>query len=388
MLFRNETFGMFQAETVEHMHIIALQLTQFRNYDELALDFTAGINCLTGPNGSGKTNVLDALHYLAFTRGFRNTQDKMAVQDGESFFFIGSDIQKQGVKRSIQCNFVKGQGKKVLVNRQPLKKMSDHIGELPLVVILPADTDLINGPSADRRRFMDMLISQYSKKYLTHLIHYDRLLAQRNAQLKQFGEHRYFDQDQLDMWTTQLIPHGIAIYKERKAFVEEFLPVFEEKFKKIVSVKEKPTLRYKSHVEENSIEGWLQLLKNNQPKDQVNQYSGVGIHRDDLVFSINEASVRNFGSQGQQKTFIIALKLAQYQLLQGHTNEAPILLLDDIFDKLDENRLASIARILDREIEGQIFVTDTSIERMKEIFSHGEKEAKFFQVKEGKVEEE
>lgn len=385
MLFRNETFGMFQAETLEHMHIAALQLTQFRNYDELALEFTSGINCLTGPNGSGKTNVLDALHYLAFTRGFRNTQDKMAVQEGESFFFVGSEVQKLGVKRSIQCNFVKGKGKKVLVNRQPLTKMSDHIGELPLVVILPSDTELINGPSADRRRLMDMLISQYSKKYLTHLIQYDRLLAQRNAQLKQFGEQRYFDQDQLDMWTTQLIPHGIAIYKERKAFVVEFLPVFEEKFKKIVSVKEKPTLTYRSHVTENTIEAWLALFQQNQPKDQVNQYTGVGIHRDDLIFTINEQSVRHFGSQGQQKTFLIALKLAQYQLLQAHTQEPPILLLDDIFDKLDEHRLASIARILDREIDGQIFVTDTSEERMKEIFAKSDKEARFFQVKEGTV---
>lgn len=369
------------------MHIIALQLTQFRNYAELALEFTSGINCLTGPNGSGKTNVLDALHYLAFTRGFRNTQDKMAVQEGESFFFIGSEILKKGIKRAIQCNFSKGKGKNVLVNRQPIAKMSDHIGDLPLVVILPSDTDLINGPSADRRRFMDMLISQYSKKYLTHLIQYERLLAQRNAQLKYFGENRYFDQDQLDMWTTQLVPHGMAIYKERKAFSEEYLPVFEEKFKKIVSVKEKPTLIYKSQVAENTIEAWLALFQENQPRDLANQYTGVGIHRDDLVFTINEQSVRNFGSQGQQKTFIIALKLAQYQLLQAHTQEPPILLLDDIFDKLDEHRLASIARILDREIDGQIFVTDTSEERMKEIFANGEKEARFFQVKGGKVEE-
>ncbi len=388
MLFRNETFGMFQAETVVHMHIASLQLTQFRNYDELALEFCPGINCLTGPNGSGKTNVLDAMHYLAFTRGFRNSQDKMAVQEGETFFFIGGDFQKKGVMRSIQCNFVKGKNKTVMVNRQAVARMSDHIGTLPLVVILPADTDLINGPSADRRRFMDMLISQYSKKYLTHLIHYERLLAQRNAQLKHFGEHRYFDQDQLDMWTTQLIPHGIAIFKERKAFVEEFRPVFEEKFKKIVSVKEKPAINYRSQVDENTIEAWLTLFTENQPRDLANQYTGVGIHRDDLPFSINEQSVRNFGSQGQQKTFVISLKLAQYRLLQAHTQEPPVLLLDDIFDKLDEHRLASIARILDREIEGQIFVTDTSLERMREIFAQSEKAVKFFQVKEGRVREE
>ena len=326
---------------------------------------------------AGKTNVLDALHYLAFTRGFRNSQDKLAVQEGESFFFIGGELVKQGVKRSIQCNFVKGKGKKILINQKPLNKMSEHIGTLPLIEILPSDTELINGPSADRRRFIDMLISQYSKKYLNHLIMYDKLLAQRNAQLKHFAEHRYFDQDQLDMWTTQLIPHGIAIYKERKAFVEEFMPVFEESFKKIVSVKEKPALSYRSQVEENTIEGWLAMFQAYQPKDQVNQYSGQGTHRDDLIFTINGQSVRNFGSQGQQKTFIIALKLAQYRLLQAHTQEPPVLLLDDIFDKLDEHRLASIARILDREIEGQIFVTDTSQERMQAVFENSEKDVKF-----------
>jgi len=369
------------------MFIQHLRLTQFRNYAELALACSPGINCLVGPNGVGKTNVLDALHYLAFTRGFRNSQDKLAVQEGESFFFIGGEVQKAGVKKSVQCNFVKGKGKKVLVNSKPLTKMSEHIGAIPLVVILPADTELINGPSADRRRLMDMLISQYDKKYLTHLIQYDRILAQRNAQLKQFGEQRYFDQDQLDMWTTQLIPHGIAIVKERKRFVEAFLPVFAEKFKQIVSVKEVPSLRYRSHIEENSIDAWLELFQQYQPRDLANQYTGAGTHRDDLIFQINEQSVRNFGSQGQQKTFVIALKLAQYQLLENRTQEAPILLLDDIFDKLDEHRLASIARILDREIEGQIFVTDTSLERMQQIFANSEKEVKFVKVLGGEIEE-
>jgi DNA replication and repair protein RecF len=363
----------------------SLQLTQFRNYTELDLSFSPGINCLCGPNGSGKTNVLDALHYLAFTRGFRSKQDKQAVQEGNDFFFIGANLSREGIKRSLQCNFVKGKGKKVIVNQRPLAKMSEHIGEVPMVVILPGDTELINGPSADRRRLLDMLISQYSRSYLTHLIQYERLLAQRNAQLKLFAEHRTFDADQLSIWTSQLLPHGMAIYAERAAFVEEFRPIFEEHFRKIVSEKEKPHLRYRSQVTENTIDGWLELFENNLEKDRVNLYTGQGIHRDDLVFSIDGQSVKHYGSQGQQKTFVIALKLAQYQLLQTHKGFAPIMLLDDIFDKLDEHRLGSIARMLDREISGQIFVTDTSGERLGEIFEKNEREVRFFSVKNGEA---
>ena len=370
------------------MHFADLKLTHFRNYYQQELLFSPGINCLVGANGSGKTNLLDALHYLALTRGFRSSQDKFAIKKGEDFFFNGGTLVKNGANLSIHVNFLKGKGKKVIFNQKPLAKMSEHIGRVPLVAVLPNDTELINGPSINRRKFLDMLIAQYDKSYLNHLIQYDKILAQRNALLKLMWEQRFFDVEQVELWDTQLIPHGIAIYKGRNEFLKNFKPFFEAFFRNIVSKNETPEITYKSHIEDNSINGWLNLLAEHREKDRVQQYTTGGIHRDDLIFKINEQSARNFGSQGQQKTFVIALKLAQYRLLEKQTNIAPILLLDDIFDKLDEHRLQSIANLLDRDIEGQTFITDTSYDRLASVFSKNiNSEVKFFEVNAGKAEE-
>lgn len=368
------------------MYLSRLQLIQFRNYAELLLDFSPGINGITGPNGSGKTNILDALHYLAFTRGFRSSQDQQAVQEGESFFFTLGLLQRAGREEQIQCNFVKGKGKKLLVNQTALSRLSEHIGEIPLVAVLPQDTDLINGPSAGRRQFLDMLISQYDRAYLRHLIQYQRLLSQRNALLKLMGEQRYFDAEQVALYDEQLIPHGQAIHAGRARFLADYLPVFGRYFRRIVSEQETPHLRYRSQLTENTPEAWRALLAEKLDKDRVNQYTSVGIHRDDLVFKINDQSVRHFGSQGQQKTFLIALKLAQYELLADHTQRAPLLLLDDLFDKLDRHRLGQIADLLLEEIRGQVFLTDTTHERLARLFPPDAKRPiKFFFVQDGKV---
>ncbi|MDX2249963.1 MAG: DNA replication/repair protein RecF [Bacteroidia bacterium] len=368
------------------MYISGLHLTQFRNYAEARLRFCPGINCLVGPNGSGKTNLLDAIHFLAFTRGFRSSQDKMAMQDGEEFFFNGGTLYKQGIKQEVYVNFAKGKGKKVLVNQKPVDKMSDHIGKIPLVAVLPNDTDLINGAAAERRRFLDMLISQYDPAYLRHLIAYERVLSQRNAQLRMFADTGRFDRDQLEIWNSQLIPHGIAIFEGRRQFLEAYMPFFEAFFRNIVSQKETPSIRYRSQINQNTTAEWADLLAQTEEKDRVMLHSGSGIHRDDLHFRIDDYSARNYGSQGQQKTFIIALKLAQYRLLERQTGVPPILLLDDIFDKLDEHRLGSIAQLLDQEIEGQIFITDTSYERLASVFSSSlRREKAFFEVEKGRV---
>lgn len=366
------------------MYISRLQLTQFRIYEALDLDFSPHINCIYGQNGSGKTNILDALHFLAFTRGFRSSKDKQAIKQGENFFLVDGSLQISDRTHSLQCNYLQGKGKKIFVNRQQLTKMSEHIGFLPLVAILPNDTHLINGPSADRRKFLDMLIAQYDANFLHHLIQYERVLAQRNALLKHFGAERYFDEEQLSLWDDQLIVHGRAIYKMRQSFLEDYGPVFTQYFDKIVDAPEQPKLSYRSQLAENTEAAWQQLLQSYRDKDRINQYSGAGIHRDDLVFGIDERSVRHFGSQGQQKTFVIALKLAQYKILEEKSGKTPLLLLDDIFDKLDHRRLAHISQILEQDIEGQVFITDTSLERLQKVFSERkEKQTSFFAVEAG-----
>jgi DNA replication and repair protein RecF len=373
------------------MHFEGLQLNQFRNYSELQLAFSPDINCIVGPNGSGKTNILDALHYLAFTRGFRSNQDQHAVQEGTDFFFNQGTVATDGRKTDIACNFVKGKGKKVLVNRKALSKLSEHIGRIPLVAVLPHDTELIGGASAMRRGFLDMLISQYDGAFLRHLIQYNKILAQRNALLKQFNEHNNYDPEQLEIWDLQLIPHGMAVYQGRQDFLVEFRPIFEDFFVEIVAERggEQPAIQYRSSIAENTEAGWQAAIAEKAERDRYNLYTSVGIHRDDLRFSINGQSVRNFGSQGQQKTFVIALKLAQYTLLEQHTQRPPVLLLDDIFDKLDEHRLNRIVHLMNERIGGQIFITDTSYERLAVAFDElGEREVRFFYVEDGIVNSE
>jgi len=365
-------------------HIQRLRLTHFRNYSDLSLGFNPHINCITGKNGAGKTNILDAIHYLALARGIRSAQDRYALKEGEDFFFIEGLWNDEGFKQLVQCNYTKSKGKKLLLNRQAIPKLSEHIGKLPLVSILPSDTELINGPSALRRRFMDMLISQYNATYLQSLITYNKAIGQRNALLKQFAEIRSVDIEQLELWNYQLIPAGMYIRKTREAFVKEYAPIFAQYFQKIIPQTEVPTLQYKSLVKENTQSAWEDLLKQYEARDCANLYTYPGIHRDDLGFMINENSVRNYGSQGQQKTFLISLKLAQYHLLAQQKQKAPILLLDDIFDKLDEYRLAHIAKMIDEEVKGQVFITDTSHQRLQNIFqtTHTSK-IQFFHVDAG-----
>ncbi|MFK7969357.1 MAG: DNA replication/repair protein RecF [Bacteroidia bacterium] len=363
-----------------------LSLNQFRSYESLELSFSEGFNVLTGLNGTGKTNVLDAIHFIAFTKGFRSSNDKQSVREGCDFFMLKAEAVSEKKTLEIQCNFTKAQGKRVLTNNKVVEKLSSHIGTVPLVTSLPGDTMLITDSAAERRRFLDMLIAQYDASYLQHLILYNRILQQRNALLRQFNEQRNFDPELLSVWDQQLIPHGLAIYKARAIFTRDFAPLFTRFFHRIVSEKETPTIAYRSQVKENSEQGWMDLLTDFYTRDRANLYTGCGIHRDDLTFKINDASARHYGSQGQQKTFVIALRLAQYQLLQEQTQQAPILLLDDLFEKLDEKRLGELAEVLDKDIPGQIFITDTSRERLQHLLQNtADKETRFFDVTPGEV---
>ena len=373
------------------MHFSSLSLNNFRNYESQTLEFGPGICCFNGNNGAGKTNLLEALHYLAMTRGFQAQGEKYVLKEEESYFMVEGDLVEgggtQGVRtRKIMCSYMKGKGKKMLLDGKALRRMSEHIGRIPLVLVLPNDTQLIYGGPSLRRKFIDAFISQYDPDYLKRLIRYDKALDQRNAQLSLFFEQGIFDADQLALWDRELIPAGRYIVEARANFLTTYAPIFQKYFSLIVSDKESPRLSIKTQFTENTREEWETLLHQNRDRDRFSQRTSIGTHKDDLEMSINGQAVKNFGSQGQQKTFVIGLKFAQYEMLKAASGRPPVLLLDDIFDKLDVHRLGAIAGILDG-FEGQIFVTDTTYERTAAVFGNIKKKSVvYFQVDSGRVE--
>ncbi|MEM6269093.1 MAG: DNA replication/repair protein RecF [Bacteroidota bacterium] len=369
------------------MHFSALQMSYFRNYLAQRLEFSPGINCLTGNNGAGKTNVLEAIHYLALTRGWSRNTEKYTLQERAPYFMVEGLLQTDDdASERIQCSYMPPKGKKMLVNKKPLARLSSHIGKIPLITVLPNDTQLIYGAPALRRKFMDSFISQYSPAYLQQLIRYDHALSQRNALIALLNEQGRRDPEQLELWDAQLVPAGRAIWQARHGFLTEFARIFLRYFHLIVSDKEQPEITLKSHLQENTAEEWQERLIQNRERDYHAQRTTQGIHKDDLVFTIDGQAVKNFGSQGQQKTFAIALKLAQYEILAARKGTAPILLLDDIFDKLDIYRLKAIAGILDDLVSGQVFVTDTTLERTQSVFAHvKQRTVRYFRVEDGTV---
>jgi DNA replication and repair protein RecF len=367
------------------MHFSALKLTHFRNYAQLALDCGPGINCLTGNNGEGKTNVMEAVHYLCMTRGWAAKSERYALQEGMPYFSVEGHVQGTAAME-VQCNYMPPKGKRILVDRRPLPRMTDHVGRIPVVTVLPDDTQLIHGTPGTRRRFMDALISQYAPSYLQALLAYEHALAQRNALLALLHERGAWDAEQVAWWTAQLIPQGRIIQQQRAAFLAAFEPIFLRYFHRIVSEKETPTLVLETQFTSDTAEEWQQRMQDGLTRDRHAQRTGVGTHKDDLVFTIGGQPVKNYGSQGQQKTFVIALKLAEYELLEGRCQTAPILLLDDIFDKLDAHRLAAIAGLLEDPIRGQVFISDTSLERIRGVFAHVKaREIRYFHVGQGCV---
>lgn len=369
-----------------NMYFADLRLTGFRNYERLALSFSAEINCFTGNNGEGKTNILEAIQYLCTTRGWISKQEKFALREGDPYFSVEGKVENGEGSFGVQCNYMPPKGKRVLIDKRPLDRMSEHVGRIPIVTVLPNDTQLIHGSPSHRRRFMDTLISQYAPEYLAALIQYENALDQRNALLAMMAERRAWDPEQLDLWDQQLTRHGRQIHVHRRAFLEEFEPAFQGYFQLIVSEKERPDLNLATQVADNTDAGWRTILLDGRMQDRFSQRSSVGVHKDDLEFSIGGQSVRNYGSQGQQKTFIIALKLAQYEVLERRSKKPPVLLLDDIFDKLDEHRLKAIASILDTRIQGQVFITDTSLPRMTQVFQAlNHRKVQHFQVENASV---
>lgn len=359
------------------MNLKNINLINFKNFETQSFDFEDKINCFVGNNGVGKTNVLDAIYYLSFAKSYFNSVAVQNINHSKDFFVIEGAYQMQDRVDTIVCSLKRGNKKIIKRNGKVYEKFSDHIGYLPLVIISPADRDLITDGSDTRRKFMDSVISQSNKNYLQNVIKYNKVLAQRNALLKYFALNRTFDPVNLNVYNEQLNNYGTVIYKERKTFLKEFIPIFTKRYQAISNSKESVNLVYKTQLEANDL---LNLLEKNVDKDRVLQFTSVGIHKDDLNFEINGYPIKKFGSQGQQKSYLIALKLAQFDFIKNQSKVKPILLLDDIFDKLDANRVAQIVNLVNSDAFGQLFISDTHKERTEEVIKQFNQSYKIFEL--------
>ncbi|WP_293873254.1 DNA replication and repair protein RecF [Flavobacterium sp.] len=346
------------------MYLKKISLFNYKNFSEACFDFDTKINCLVGKNGIGKTNILDAIYHLANGKSYFNPLAVQNIKHGEDFFVIDGEFEKNERFEQILCSLKKGQKKILKRNSKLYEKFSDHIGFIPLVIISPADSDLIVEGSETRRKFMDNVISQLDNSYLQQLIKYQKIISQRNALLKYFALNHVFESDTLDIYNEQLNVLGQAIFEKRKEFITDFVPIFNKYHHDITTGAETVQLIYQSDLFESDS---LTLLEKNLTKDRALQYTSVGVHKDDLSFEINNYPIKRFGSQGQQKSFLIALKLAQFDFVKKQSGEKPILLFDDIFDKLDEFRVGKIIEMVNQEEFGQLFISDTHAERTENI---------------------
>ena len=365
------------------MYLRRLNVFNFKNFTEAELEFSPGANCLSGDNGSGKTNLLDAIHYLGLCKSYFNPVDSQNIRYDENFFVVQGNFVHKGNEDQVYCGLKRNQKKKFSFNKTEYNRLSDHIGIIPVVMISPTDHELITGGSEERRRLIDSIISQYNKLYLDDVIVYNKALSQRNALLKQFDRRGHFDFAALEIWDEQLIQYGNRIYEERSEFIKQFLPLFRNYFEFISGGNEPVEMLYSSQLQKNS---FADLLSHNRDKDRIVQFTTSGIHKDDLEMTIHGFPIKKFGSQGQQKSFLIALKLAQFQFFSMKKGLKPILLLDDIFDKLDEHRVTKLMELVSQENFNQIFITDTHGERVKSIFNKINVPIKRFEVKAGRVE--
>ncbi|MFA7687205.1 MAG: DNA replication/repair protein RecF [Moheibacter sp.] len=359
------------------MYLDWIKLRNFKNFKESDWEFSPKINAFVGSNGVGKTNVLDAVHYLALTKSYLNYSDALNIHFDADFFSLEGNFHKESSEDIIFCAVQESKGKILKKNAKAYDRLSEHIGSFPLVMISPYDHDLIKDGSDTRRRFIDNIISQSDKDYLKNLMRYNRVLIQRNSLLKYFAQNNNFDSVSLEIYNAELISLGTRIYQNRKEFITDFLPVFQEYYNFISRGNEKVNIVYDSQLNENSFQN---LLNTHLQKDRSAQYSTQGIHKDDLRFEIRNYPIKKFGSQGQQKSYLIALKLAQLELMKQNLGITPLLLLDDIFDKLDETRVEQLIKLVNEERFGQIFITDTHPERTENIVKRINSESKIFRL--------
>lgn len=359
------------------MFLKELSLTNYKNFENLKFSFETKIVCFVGLNGVGKTNILDSIYHLSYTKSYFNPIPSQNIKHGETFFFISGTYLIKEKEENILISLKKGDKKRIKRNNKLYKKFSDHIGKIPLVIISPDDRNLIIEGSETRRKFIDGIISQTDKEYLNSLIDYNKTLKQRNALLKMFFNNTDDIKKTIDIYDSQLSLHSQKIYEKRIKFLDEFIPIFKIRYKELSNNKENVEIFYKSDIsEENNL---YELLKNSIEKDLRFQFTTKGIHKDDLNFKLDDFPIKKYGSQGQQKTFLIALKLAQFEYL-SKLESNPILLLDDIFDKLDDTRVQQIINLVNEDKFNQIFISDTNKNRSENIIKKVNKSYKIFEI--------
>ncbi|MFN6944838.1 MAG: DNA replication/repair protein RecF [Cytophagaceae bacterium] len=365
------------------MYLEKLNLLNFKNYQEANLSFSPGINIISGPNGSGKTNIIDAIHYLSLTKSAFNSQDALSIKDGEEYFIVNGVFKINNKKNRVSCSLKTGQKKLIQVDKSPYDKASEHIGRFPVVIITPYDTDIVREGSEERRKFLDTIFSQTNPQYLSSLIKYNQVLKQRNSLLKMEETRRRPEKTLFEIYDEQLIELGKIIFSIRNQEIQKFLPIFHETYNRISDKKEEVGINYESQLFPKN---YPDLFRKSFEQDLMLQRTRMGIHKDDLIFTIHDKPLKNFGSQGQQKTFVTALKLSQFVLIKEIKELNPLLLLDDIFDKLDEFRIERLLQMVSEKNFGQIFITDARIERSKDLFENISPDIRIFNVVKGNIE--
>ncbi len=388
------------------MFLQKISLANFKSYEYKSFEFSERVNCIVGENGTGKTNLLDAIYFLALTKSSISNQDALSISHeaeymmvegcfsmvdvrfsmfGNKVFEVERETEHQteasvasNTEHLITISLQRGQKKAVLRDKKAYERISEHIGKFPVVMLSPNDTDVIRDGSEERRKFFDGVMAQLDSEYLENLLQYNRLLLQRNSLLKQFADRNYTDNLLLDVYSDPLVEVGLKLYKARNQFITEFLPIFKKHYSTLSDAREEVEMIYES---EAGAENFAQVFRRNRQRDLAAQRTTIGSHKDDFIFEINGFTLRKFGSQGQQKSFVIALKLAQFEMLTKVKSFPPLLLLDDIFDKLDDRRIQQLINMMVDGTFSQVFITDARPERTHQLLDNLGVEVKYFEIK-------
>ena len=360
------------------MRLKKLSLINFKNLPQAEIELAEGINCFVGDNGAGKTNILDAIYYLSMSKSaFTMTDGQSVNHDGDFFVVEGAYRTDGGGVEQVVCSFSRRAGKVLKRNGKEYERIADHVGAFPVVIVSPQDTELITDAAEERRRYLNGFISQLDRAYLNSMMRYNAVLAERNRFLKSSS-----DETMLQIYDMQLSEHGTRVYEARRAMVERMHPMVEEYYRTLADDRERVDISYRSELSDMPM---ADVLLRSRERDIVNQFTTAGVHRDDMIFRIGGYPLRKYGSQGQQKSFLIALKLAQYRLLAESTGEKPILLLDDLFDKLDLNRVKKLLEIVGGDDFGQICITDCNKLRLETTLERADKGYALFTVEGGDI---